>query len=182
MKLWLVRHAAPEVAPGVCYGRLDVPASAGATQQAAATLAAALPPSVRLATSPALRCRQLAEAVTALRPDLQPTEDPRLAEMDFGAWEGRLWDAIGQPAIDAWTADFFRFAPGGGESLQALMARVGAALAAAHRGRHDSVWITHAGVIRAAGLLARGVTHLGDASQWPREGPGFGAWTVLDLP
>jgi alpha-ribazole phosphatase len=44
------------------------------------------------------------------------------------------------------------------------------------------VWITHAGVIRAAGLLARGVTHLDDASQWPREAPGFGAWTVVDLP
>ena len=28
MKLWLLRHAAPEVAPGTCYGRLDLAAGA----------------------------------------------------------------------------------------------------------------------------------------------------------
>ena len=29
-RLWLVRHAAPLVAPGTCYGALDVPADAQA--------------------------------------------------------------------------------------------------------------------------------------------------------
>lgn len=182
MKLWLVRHAAPDVPPGVCYGRLDVPAHADATQRAAAALATALPPSLRTTASPARRCRQLAEAVAALRPDLQPDADTRLAELDFGDWEGRHWDAIGQTAIDAWTADFFDHAPGGGESLALLMQRVGEALAAARHRRQDSVWITHAGVIRAAGLLARGITRLSDASQWPRDAPGWGGWAVLDLP
>ena len=26
--------------------------------------------------------------------------------MDFGAWEGQSWDAIGREAMDAWLADF----------------------------------------------------------------------------
>ena len=43
-RLWLVRHAAPQVAPGTCYGALDVPADPAATQAAARRLAAALPP------------------------------------------------------------------------------------------------------------------------------------------
>src|SRR5690606_10781153 len=42
-RLWLVRHAAPLVSPGTCYGALDVPADAAATQAAAVRLAAALP-------------------------------------------------------------------------------------------------------------------------------------------
>ena len=182
MKLWLVRHAAPDVPAGTCYGRLDLPALADATRHAASALAETLPANGALSVSPALRCRQLADALLALRPDLTPRVDPRLAEMDFGAWEGLPWDAIGQPAIDAWAADFFHHAPGGGEPLSRLMARVADALTTTRAAGHDGVWVTHAGVIRAAGLLARGITTVTDAGQWPREAPGFGGWTLLDLP
>ena len=34
-RLWLVRHARPLVAPGICYGRLDMQADAQATADAA---------------------------------------------------------------------------------------------------------------------------------------------------
>ena len=40
------------------------------------------------------------------------------------------------------------------------------------------VWLTHAGVIRAATLLSGRRTHLQRADQWPVDGPGFGAWTI----
>jgi alpha-ribazole phosphatase len=43
----------------------------------------------------------------------------------------------------------------------------------------DTVWITHAGVIRAATLLQRGLRQITRADQWPTAAPGFGAWTVL---
>ena len=39
VSLWLVRHAQPLVAPGTCYGRLDVPADTHATLTAARALA-----------------------------------------------------------------------------------------------------------------------------------------------
>lgn len=43
-RLWLVRHARPEVAPGLCYGRLDVAADARHSRESARLLAQALPP------------------------------------------------------------------------------------------------------------------------------------------
>ena len=43
----------------------------------------------------------------------------------------------------------------------------------------NTVWITHAGVIRAATLLHRGLRQITRADQWPTATPGLGAWTVL---
>ena len=126
-RLWLVRHAQPLVAPGVCYGRLDLPADAAATAASAQALAAALPASVRLAHhSPLQRCEQLAQALQALRPGLALKPEARLQELDFGTWEGCAWDAIGRAPVHAWTADFAHHRPGGGESLAHMLGRVAA--------------------------------------------------------
>jgi len=182
MKLWLVRHAQPLVAPGICYGRLDLPADAGATAACARRLAARLPAGIRIASSPLQRCEQLAQALLGLRPDLACETDDRLQEMDFGQWEGRPWQDIGQAALAAWTDDFARHAAGGsGESVAGFMDRVAAAFDAL-AGPADAVWITHAGVIRAAGLLARGVRQVAQAGQWPLDAPKYGQWRLLDLP
>ena len=180
--LWLVRHATPLVAKGICYGRLDVAAEASATRRAADVLAAAAPWEARLVASPARRCTALARLLHAARPDLRRTDnDPRILEMNFGAWEGRTWDAIGQTALDAWTNDFARHAPGGGETVEAFMARVAVALDEARRHDGPTVWITHAGVIRAAGLLARGIRSVAQATDWPAAAPAFGRWKVMKL-
>ena len=63
----------------------------------------------------------------------------------------------------------------------ALMARVGAAWADAQRSREPVVWLTHAGVVRAATLLARGITAVHHADQWPVQAPGFGQLVTLRL-
>jgi len=182
MKLWLVRHARPQVAPGVCYGRLDVPADPAATAACAAALAAQLPAGIRMACSPLQRCEQLAQALLGLRPDLACETDARLQEMDFGRWEGRAWEAIGQAALQAWTDDFAGYRVGGsGESVAGFMARVGAAFDAL-AGPQPVLWVTHAGVIRAAGLLAQGVRRIDAAGQWPLQAPKYGQWQLLDLP
>ena len=104
-RLWLVRHAQPVVAAGTCYGALDVPADAAATQVAAQRLAQALPAGAAAHYSTLQRCELLALATQALQPNLTIHPDARLREMDFGAWEGHAWDSIGQSAIDVWTAD-----------------------------------------------------------------------------
>jgi alpha-ribazole phosphatase len=39
MPLWVVRHARPLIAPGVCYGALDVPACPQTIRDAAEALA-----------------------------------------------------------------------------------------------------------------------------------------------
>lgn len=173
-RLWLVRHAQPVVAASVCYGATDMPADSAATDAAAAALAPVLPQAARLWSSPMRRCVQLADALLLVRPDLHLRLDARLVEMDFGCWEGVPWDAIPKAAIDAWTAQFWHCRFGGRDSVAALMARVGAAWADTHRDSGPVVWVTHAGVIRAAGLLARGITTVQDAAQWPARAPGFG--------
>ena len=175
--LWLVRHARPLVAAGVCYGRLDLPADAQANAEAARALAAQLPPAARLFASPLQRCEQLAQAVCGLRPDLTVKTEPALQEFDFGTWEGQRWDAIGAAALQAWSDDFASYRCGGAESVQMLMQRVAAALAAAEALRQsgpDVVWLTHAGVARAVLLLRQGLHCPQRADQWPSAAPAFG--------
>ena len=182
MALWIVRHARPLIAAGICYGVMDVQADAAETEQAARALAAALPTGAVLRVSPLARCQQLARALCALRADLQARTDPRLREMDFGCWEGVAWDAIPQAALQAWTDDFGKHRFGGAESSNEVLARV-ARVWDEDQGEHDTVWITHAGVARAARLLADGVRVLARADQWPLEAPGYGQWLqLLQLP
>ncbi|ABX38315.1 Phosphoglycerate mutase [Delftia acidovorans SPH-1] len=187
-RLWLVRHARPLVAPGICYGRLDMQADAQSTADAAQALHLALPADCLLAHSPLRRCRQLAQALQALRPGLASAMDSRLLEMDFGEWEGQPWDALDRSAIDAWAADLAGHAPGRGESLATMLRRVDEALQQASRGSvgdgaaRDTVWITHAGVARCVQWLMREGSALPQAGQWTLPAPDFGGWLVLDLP
>jgi alpha-ribazole phosphatase len=178
MALWIVRHARPLIAAGICYGVLDVQADASETDQAARELADTLPKAVLLRVSPLTRCQQLARALCALRADLQARTDPRLREMDFGCWEGVAWDAIPQAALQAWTDDFGKHRFGGAESSNEVLMRV-ARVWDEDYGDLDVVWITHAGVARAARLLADGVRVLTRADQWPLEAPGYGKWLQM---
>lgn len=178
MQLWLARHATPLVNEGTCYGALDLAADPQATADAARRLAAALPPGLPVRHSPLQRCTQLAQALHALRPDLAPLPDARLREMDFGAWEGHCWSDIGRAEIDAWTADFAHYRPGGGESVEVFLVRIAQAWNAHAASATPQLWITHAGVIRAAHLLAQGIGSVARADQWPTQAPAFGQWVL----
>lgn len=186
-RLWLVRHARPLVAPGLCYGRLDMPADAAATRAAAQALARALPPHVAAVRhSPLQRCELLALELRALRPDLASNPEPRIQEMDFGTWEGRAWAAIAQAEIAAWADKLGSHAPGGGEPLSAMLARVAQALhdatASAQAGGGDVVWITHAGVARCVQWLqTHGAARTPHSHEWPVDAPGFGDWAQVGL-
>ena len=122
--LWLLRHAPVLAAPGLCYGRTDLPADPAATRRAAETLAKQLPRGTVVKTSPLQRCELLAQSLKALRPDLMLETDARLRAFDFGRWERRRWADIGRAEFDAWLADFAQGRPGGGENVTELMARV----------------------------------------------------------
>lgn len=185
-QLWIVRHAAPQVAPGICYGALDLPADRQATLTAAQALAQALPQSVCVWHSPLSRCEQLALDLIGLRPDLASNPDPRLRELDFGHWEGQHWDAIGQPAIDAWVTNFAHHRPGDGEALTAMLARVREALDAAqawaHQKHQDVVWISHAGVARCVTwLMGPNGQRVPQSTEWPITAPAWGGWETHPL-
>jgi len=175
--IWLVRHAQALIAPGVCYGALDVPADTQATQQAAQGLAQCLPARARALVSPLQRCQQLAQALQVLRPDVRFDTELRLREMNFGSWEGQRWDALPAESFDAWTNNFWRHPVGGGECVADFMGRVAsvwdAAVAASLPDRRQ-VWLTHAGVIRAARLIASGQREVRAAADWPAAAPDYG--------
>ena len=186
-RLWLVRHARPLIDTGICYGASDMPADEADTRRAALSLAPQLPATARLFMSGLGRAQQLAQALHALRPELAPPLcDPRLNEMDFGRHELARWDAIERIAYDAWTADFHAHRFGGRESVAELLRRVAQALEAAQTANvasaADTVWVTHAGVIRAVQYLQAQPEGVPKASDWPAQAPGFGGWICLDLP
>lgn len=104
-------------------------------------------------SSPALRARETAVAA-ALQADLEPLID----ECDFGSWAGRTLAQVHEQdpqAAGAWMTDP-EACPHGGESLSALLARVGGWLdgQAALDGR--GIAVTHSGVVRAAVVHALG--------------------------
>ena len=150
--LTLVRHTRPAVPAGVCYGMTDLELAPSFDEEAARVVAA-LPPADRLVSSPLRRCRRLAERVGATRA-LVPVIDERLREIDFGTWEGVSWGSIPRGELDAWTADFLHARPHGGESVDMLRERVGAALAEYRGTGLAHIVVTHAGVIKAALALS----------------------------
>ena len=147
-----MRHPAPDIAPGICYGRLDVGLSAAGqvTLDAMRTILVAAGIG-KVVSSPARRCLVLARAVTP-----EPVVDPRLQELDFGAWEGLPWDAVPRHALDVWAADPLGFAPPGGESGAALIARVRRAVASLVEAGDDCIVIAHGGPLRLIPALLRG--------------------------
>ncbi|HEX5336956.1 MAG TPA: alpha-ribazole phosphatase [Gallionella sp.] len=120
--LYLIRHTKPAIAPGICYGQLnlDVAESFG---EEAANVQRLLPPVELIIASPLLRTHRLAEYLAQARHCPQHS-DARLMEKHFGAWEDKAWDDIPRNEIDAWATDVMGYAPPGGESAQQVMRRV----------------------------------------------------------
>ncbi|HYD62255.1 MAG TPA: histidine phosphatase family protein [Noviherbaspirillum sp.] len=155
MRLYLVRHAQPDVSEGVCYGSTDLPVRSDSQQRALAHLANALPKQIPIFSSPLQRCRTLAVALShELGADF-PALDARLVEMDFGAWEMRAWSEIPREEVDAWAADLQAYRPGGGENLYEVARRVQAFHEDLRARRLPAaIVVGHAGTIR---LLLAGI-------------------------
>ena len=146
MPLTFLRHYPTAGGEGHCYGSTDLPLAPG-WETAVAETAAQLPEITRIVTSPLSRCRDVARAMAG-RLGLPVVADPDIREMDFGSWEMTPWNDIPRPELDAWAADLLHAAPHGGETVAELRTRVERALA---RDRDTAtLWVSHAGVYRAA--------------------------------
>lgn len=156
-----IRHLPLPGVAGLCYGRSDLPPDVAATTAAAAALSARLP-RWPVVSSPARRCRLLAES---LAERLQTTFacDERWSEMHFGEWEQCRWDTLPRDALDRWAADPLGYRPPAGESALELFARVASAVDALH---DDVIVVTHGGPIRALWHLHGGLPPL-EASARP---------------
>lgn len=155
VKLILVRHPSPDIRPGICYGRLDMTlrADAGGAVCAIVSDLAGIG-LARVWTSPAIRCRLVAETVaTAAGAALQI--DARLHELDFGAWEGRRWNELPRAALDLWADDPYGFAPPQGESGAALLARVRDVHKTIVAKGEDCAVVSHGGPLKLLAALIR---------------------------
>lgn len=163
MRLILIRHTRTVAPAGRIYGNSDVDLADSYEEERAVALdllGKERHPD-RILSSPLLRARRLAEdAARVYCGSASPVEtEPRLAELHFGAWEGREWDDIDRTALDAWAADPVEYRCPDGESYRDLLERVGHALDEVRAGTAAScVWLfCHAGSIRAALAHALGL-------------------------
>lgn len=169
MHAW--RHPAPKGAAGRCIGaRTDLPVDRRKAKRLAHRIRAiarreGLPRVV--ATSPLARCCDVGRWLR--RFGFRHVVDARLSELDFGRWDGRCWEAIDAAEIAAWSADLVGHAPGGGESVRALLSRV----QAVHARAPAALLVTHGGWLSAAVWLALGDAHAPTAATWPKA-PGYG--------
>lgn len=152
----LVRHAPVMVPKGVCYGRQDVALRPGWEGVAAGLAVLAQGAVCRvLYTSPAARCQQMARKL-ADTAGMELRVDARLAEMDFGEWEGQPWHEIDRSLLDAWAADPEGFVPPGGESGRALCRRVLAFWQDVQQAGTPVCVLSHGGPLRVLSALAAG--------------------------
>ena len=151
-EFWFIRHTSVDVPAGFCYGRSDVALRSTFADEAAVVrrhLEGATFDSVWC--SPLSRCRKLAR--TCGYGDA--TCDERLTEIDFGAWEGLMFDAIDDPQLQRWYNNYLHERPTGGETFDEQRHRVAAFIDEVRRVCHRRVLVfTHGGVILAAGIHA----------------------------
>ena len=149
---------------GRAQGRRDVPLS---PRGEAVVAGWRLPEPVRgwpCLVSPLARATE-----TARRLGLEPTVEPRLVEMDWGAWEGltlpEIHDRLGD-RYDAFAALGLEARRPGGEAPADVVRRLASLLAelpgGAAAGAPGVLLVTHRGVLRALAAMATG---------WDMRGP-----------
>jgi alpha-ribazole phosphatase len=155
VKIVLIRHPPPQVEPGTCYGRLDLPLSLEGEALIPRMLGhPELEGSARIWSSPARRCRAVAEPISIYL-DVAVTYDARLAERDFGDWEGMPWSSIDRKELDRWAAAPTSFRPPNGESGETLVERVRAVHRNVEQRGESVIVISHGGPLRVLAALLR---------------------------
>jgi broad specificity phosphatase PhoE len=144
--LLVVRHGqTASNAAGLLLGRADPPLTELGERQAWA-IADALPTPTRVISSPLRRATATAAAFGV------PVEiEERWIEMDYGEYDGRPVASVAPDVWAQWRSDL-GFAPGGGESIADLGARVRSACAdlVAAAAAETVVVVTHVSPIKAA--------------------------------
>lgn len=145
-RLILIAQASTDAMHEVAFPHADEPLDQRGQARATA-LRERVPRADGYWVSPELRTRQTAQAL-----QLNVQVQPKLRECDYGRWTGCTFAAVGEReprAVEAWLRDPAA-APHGGESIAALIQRVGAWLADEQTHDRRSLIVTHATIVRAA--------------------------------
>jgi alpha-ribazole phosphatase len=144
--LYLIRHTAPAVSRGICYGQSDIDVLESFYDEAA-IIKTCLPATIEhIHSSPLIRCKKLAEH---LFPGTDILLHEALMEINCGQWELKAWNDIPKNEIDPWMNDFVHTGIPGGESYIELYERVMNCFNRIMTNDTDAVIITHGGVIRS---------------------------------
>lgn len=160
-RLALLRHGPTEWnAARRLQGRADIPLSKPGREAVRSWRLPELASNFAWTASPLRRCVETAEILRERLPDPGPLRlEPRLIEMDFGAWEGetlialRIAHGAAMSELEGRGLDFC--APGG-ESPRAVQDRLRPWLDEVAEGQLDTIAVTHKGVIRALYALTTG--------------------------
>lgn len=149
-ELLLIRHTTPEVVEGTCYGQLDLDCNSDFENEAdeikRSINTSNFQPDI-VFSSPLKRCKILS---SYLFPEQKVIHANSLKELNFGAWEGKLWKDIPKMEIDAWAESFVKEKPPKGESFEELLQRIEQFEKQASVLNETKIAIvTHSGVIRA---------------------------------
>ncbi|MFT3825758.1 MAG: alpha-ribazole phosphatase [Chitinophagaceae bacterium] len=146
MPIYLIRHTAPAVEKGICYGQSDIDVLE-TFEDEASVISQHIPGNLQhIYTSPLQRCRKLADR---LFPATNIIDEPGLKEINCGEWELQHWDAIPKAVIDPWMNDFVNIAIPGGESYIEMHARVTGCFEQITTNHTTAAIVTHGGVIRS---------------------------------
>ncbi len=164
--LYFVRHGETDWNKAQRYqGQRDIPLNATGRAQAEENgrrLRDALgleAPALDYVSSPLLRTRETMEILReAMGLPREPyRRDPRLAEINYGHWEGQLWSEL--PVTDpegfaARQANFWGWQPRGGESYAMLSDRIAGWLESVDQ---TAIVVAHGGVMRVLRGLVEGL-------------------------
>ena len=152
MNVYIIRHTAPDVPQGTCYGQTDVPLKETFKTEAQAVKNSI--PDIRfdaVYSSPLFRCRLLADFCGFKTPRL----DNRLKELNFGRWEMLRYDEIDDPYIQEWYDNFVDAPIPGGESFREMYGRISDFMDELRQKDFDNVLIfAHGGVLACARVYA----------------------------
>src|SRR5688572_15036551 len=122
MEIYLIRHTAPDIDKGVCYGHYDVPLK-DTFKEEAEIVFRNLPKNIEIIySSPLIRCLKLALYLSEKL--VVPIKvDSRLMELNFGEWESKKWDEIDPLQLQNWMNGYEHVRCPNGESYKDLAKR-----------------------------------------------------------
>lgn len=146
MEIYLIRHTTPAVKKGTCYGQLDIAVDDSLFEAELKNIQAKIPSNLEaFYTSPLKRCQILASHLTDTF-----KADSLLKELNFGDWEGKLWNDIPLEESQSWMKDFVNVRTPNGENYHELHQRTQDFIKKIIEEPYSKIGVvTHAGNIRS---------------------------------
>lgn len=148
MEIYLIRHPAVNIDPGICYGHSDVGVSEEKLELTVEKIKKSIPDYSEsiFYSSDLIRCRMLAGALSSN----EIYYSDKIRELNFGKWEMQKWNEIPETELKYWMEDFVNRNCDGGESYNDLDSRVINFWKELIKKDHNKIAVvTHGGVIRS---------------------------------